>query len=1618
MGISYIEKNIIKRIQDAEKNGKNVPVFLIRFLGVDAIKEIIDDSNFYRYYKNINDNTAFFMIQHLIDDSVDFNFKYDKKKYIKSLLFNCKLDTVKRIIDANPKEVVLLFNNNELFYNDFWEKVDADFIKKVLDICVQEEIIYFYNSKILSKISILDDKDKIKYLSKINIDNDIREEILSSFTDRKYMIEAIRGMLTLTNWVDSYLFVKYLEEEEIEEVADTFNIEKSYGVPSEFYDFSNQKKYELIKNWSSNGGNHSIIGNFLYFWMYNMVDRRDYSIFNIIADIIQKCNLSSSDLRFDAAVASFLDEFSTEELLQFYINCNLDVVKNYIFKKVDFWIKEPFFGYLLNNEPKLIYGFLCNKNNFDELKDEQKSIFFKKENIKCLLLNKDIDVFSIIAFYSDIVNPLFLDKSFCLEFLKERPDLLYSVLKVNLDIEIFKFAIENGYMPDKEVYDLCVDKPEFYNLWLDTLRKIDSKSDEFVNIFSKLISLDNNVLNVLLKKAAESLDIKYEVFLAKFNALKSVNREILSTFDYRLFDDKFSFLSMNKIEMLAAHEDITNKLCRLTNPELNIVKNVMSYSSDSTWVDLIDRILINIGEYNELVLDLYGKEITIEILNKIVMIFSQTNDLKIKTYNDLCNYDFIVNKKVNELVNKNTLDGYKEAISLTLLGINYKEFKRIYNVYCYDFENFRKISKNQDLIKLLTLIKNVSECTSLEVLKDIYDNTARVIYNPTFLVNLDSEIRKEFTKLYNDTLYHVSEKDVFTSCTFKKVINDNDDVSFIASDDGISVSFYDPSGLFDGNNELNRFSLMMTSLGAYSDHAEPDDYYANWNVDLIASHGFCCSYLTEDNLGTARICHACLGFTDFDMGTLLLSAPYDIGSSSANKKFNTSRKIDTKFCTPRGMVDNTRHTHNEVVWERRNFSNNSSFKKEPSYVIFFCENFGSLSDNEKKIYNSSIKAAIQLGKGKPLPVVVIDRSKIAEKNRDKIEGILNDILNNYTVGDIEKVLRFFFNNRVGSSYSLKIVEKYFSDSFQESIIDLIQMKILDLYSQGNYTLASTMYNDYSNAVNNEFSKMFKDSSLFIILDKKFNAFKSKMDILLNLTNTNNPLYSNLVIALINMISVDCSKRWQKSCVKVTDENYDKAKFIEDFLNSPNRIIFSDKLDELVKQNIYTPNTAYDNRHIANMFLYTILIMKNDSPNVVELVLDTIKYQTCSYMDGKDKMNLESSLIKAEKLMIDAGYDKKKIDQVKLLMILKDKKVLSYDMIAEIREKYDLDVDLTYAFYERLIEIIHDVGCLEHTRFITAGELSSSHFYNKDNFRFARVAYELQESYAIGDINNYLADNILKASVIKEEMLMKTPQEVIRNIRKNRIGESKHVNNSFEDAFLEIDVDEKMDPLNLVSRKMNNFGVVPQQISILDFFKFVSESEYYQYLINKISSKKNLYLNLSTIHGETHANNVSLFVLYLATKLDLDDRDTKTLIEAAIYHDIGRISDSRSDNHGTLGALKYGSNVNCPSDISSDEVKFLIEAHALKDLSNIEILFNRYKIRVDEWGRLMKMVNIIRDADALDRTRFRLLEPTNNLDINRLVYIESKEIVESCQRLNYIIYQDYIAEQQKKQQKNF
>ena len=121
-----------------------------------------------------------------------------------------------------------------------------------------------------------------------------------------------------------------------------------------------------------------------------------------------------------------------------------------------------------------------------------------------------------------------------------------------------------------------------------------------------------------------------------------------------------------------------------------------------------------------------------------------------------------------------------------------------------------------------------------------------------------------------------------------------------------------------------------------------------------------------------------------------------------------------------------------------------------------------------------------------------------------------------------------------------------------------------------------------------------------------------------------------------------------------------------------------------------------------------------------------------------------------------------------------------------------------------------------------------------------------------------------------------------------------------------------------------------------------------------------------IHGLSHNERVALITCYIGIKEGLNDEELKLVLEAAKYHDIGR---GYEGNHGKISTIIIDRNREyiLPNldDNEINTIKALCHGHSVDD-SRYEEIAEMYGIRNIE--QFKKLLNIVKDADALDRVR--------------------------------------------------
>lgn len=152
------------------------------------------------------------------------------------------------------------------------------------------------------------------------------------------------------------------------------------------------------------------------------------------------------------------------------------------------------------------------------------------------------------------------------------------------------------------------------------------------------------------------------------------------------------------------------------------------------------------------------------------------------------------------------------------------------------------------------------------------------------------------------------------------------------------------------------------------------------------------------------------------------------------------------------------------------------------------------------------------------------------------------------------------------------------------------------------------------------------------------------------------------------------------------------------------------------------------------------------------------------------------------------------------------------------------------------------------------------------------------------------------------------------------------------------------------------------------------------------------------HDLTHAKNVLLYSMEMGNNLKLNNNQFELLVDAAKYHDVGVVNAKTHSNHAVLSSLKIGNDLSLGKKYSEpdlNKLKAIVEFHEKNDIIKLNDGTYRYsdksltevcaKYNITDPKDIddVKMIgSILKDADALDRTRF-----IGNIDVN---YFRNKE----------------------------
>lgn len=856
--------------------------------------------------------------------------------------------------------------------------------------------------------------------------------------------------------------------------------------------------------------------------------------------------------------------------------------------------------------------------------------------------------------------------------------------------------------------------------------------------------------------------------LQKAKTLYANNDEISKTVNPRFLSDEItSHFTRTQVEILSCYPKLQEKILKLSpnSFEVKIIYELVDiYKNNLEWIPILEKSLdnINSSEYANLLSSINGKELSSEEKENLMYLLMTNNHLDISSFEELKNIDSVRENYINMLIERNTLGSLKTAYFEKTFSIDLATAINLVNLYGKSLESYTIDSldkKSRSEFILLENMKKIISLNNVDVLKYYVENVnPEFVVKPDLMVTYEAKLKYLFTQEFNKS--------------FTKPLQEDKVISNVNGEQDLDIY------LAAGRDGKKKCRMMITSIGAYTSMEEPDDYYASWNIDKIASHGCCCSYVGEKNLGTAEVKYCCLGFTDYELGTLQISGPYDLFSASTEDNYQISSIYSSMYLLPDDVLGYTRHTHNETVWERRNISGDAMFKKQPSYIVYLVDNFEDrLSDPEAMKQWESVKKAasnfsIEVDSVKKyLPIMVVEREKIAKSQLEVIQNKLNEFKTALNSKLIKDIVSDYESNYAGSrEYHLNISEKYFPkhEQLSDSVVGEIIETIEKIYTTEPNIAMECIY-ELEKAVRNEQEKYnntqhgvgqslpsFNIEEALIGINRLKSSFKICMDSILVMVNNcdgNERQFERNDISNIDQAILD---------KQLSSSNIMSA--LDDGELSNSLVMYENEIKE---ENVNGILRVHGQRHVKNVLLYSILIGQSvvQDKHDLDLIMISAKYHDIGRKtDAYEKHAEESAKIAIEKLKDKCSPEDLSIISTIIEFHEIPRNVANVDKLFVVIAKKNGIADDQISKVRQMAEVLKDADALDRTRFINKSRLNPEFLQYDVSKQLIKFASSLQETYAIYDLKEFHCDEAI-------DILLQayTPQEVLRTIRHSTRG---------------------------------------------------------------------------------------------------------------------------------------------------------------------------------------------------------------------------------------------------------
>lgn len=151
-----------------------------------------------------------------------------------------------------------------------------------------------------------------------------------------------------------------------------------------------------------------------------------------------------------------------------------------------------------------------------------------------------------------------------------------------------------------------------------------------------------------------------------------------------------------------------------------------------------------------------------------------------------------------------------------------------------------------------------------------------------------------------------------------------------------------------------------------------------------------------------------------------------------------------------------------------------------------------------------------------------------------------------------------------------------------------------------------------------------------------------------------------------------------------------------------------------------------------------------------------------------------------------------------------------------------------------------------------------------------------------------------------------------------------------------------------------------------------DDEYVKVYANIMNDFNKDLLYVSDLHGINHNIRTSIFTLIIASSEKLPFNDFTLALEAAKYHDTGRMNDVEDYYHGRRSSEVISFLREKYSEEDLSYLKAIVEAHSIPDMEKDKMI-DKYQLQDKE--RYYRLLNVLKDSDGLDRVRIHDLNPS-------------------------------------------